>query len=1280
MKKYYYLLFLIIPIFCINQVCAYSFQENIFPSQLYFQYYLSPAGNDPGQQEGFYENHPIRYNSIEWNSEIGNIHCQVYVEVPKGVSQAYRPNVNITSIISYNGSFSHPFSYVKIKPNIDINVLSLHQPPSDMGFVKYDYYINNIQYSGSKEFSIDIAYFYVIADYWYPNNEVIYDYASIDIIFSIKEVELNFYWPQLDINAFPINAWKGQNIQFIAIIKDGIPPYIIQWNFDKYSNYTEILYGNIDDILTSYTYFAFQNPGIYNVTCKVIDSMGIIDEKWLLINVSSIYLNIETTIGGTTYPPPGIYEYSIGEKVNIFAYPYEGYVLDKWELDEIPLDSNNPITIIMNSNHTLKAIFTQELIVNVYANTTYGEAPLPVQFYCIVSGGNPPYNFLWNFGDMGISNEQNPIHIYSQPGKYNVILTVEDSIGRKGYGYIDIYVNSSFDFIIYKSNDISLRPGELGTSIIYVNSNQIIPIQLSMEWIEKIPINSSISLIPQSVITNGSSLLTFLAGDSIGMYICRIIGKSGNLSHYVDVYINITQQIYYLNIESSEGGITNPLPGIYAYPAGTIVTILAFPNNDYLFDKWQLNGNDYSSNDIISITMNSNYTLKAIFKKKLQDLPSTIIFDVRYPWYGNWIQGDYGKYGLIYFNNSIIIPNSPYILQLMISEAKNVPIYFDPVNLQGKLLSQWGGESKIKIHSAYYTIGNWEFSLPSIIYPSYYELILIPLQTHILRLNIKLIDFPINITSNKNWGYVIIESNSPSCFIYNYSNGFGVYYVDYSYNIKIKAYPYVGYYFDKIIINPNTQDEKIFYDNIITIENITKPYDVVVYFSASPPKSKLIIKVEGNGTTIPAPGIYEVPRYSYQSIIAYTMDPNYYFSNWIIDGKTIVNDNKITIYMDNDHIVTAIFDTDKIENVGPASLKDGRMLKRVILYENIGINVTVKIPEITSPTQVNITAWLDPSGVVWWDKNSCTFKSTIYKFTKIVTTDNSGYISILFGSLDDVFYSTNRNASIGSKYFAYAEIRVNDRIYFYNSTWKIDNIMATAEFDYNLTGINVIFKFRYLSDGSLIKGREGYYVATLEGIYEIWNNGLLKERFSSPCDENGFSYLWIPYSWLNNSILRTEIPINIYTYENSSLYPITHAIRNNITYTVIAPMFYFINSNFIVLEPFDWGDRINLTPIEGAYAYVYFDEINNGEFFGPSKSILLYRSHGKIYMNFSINSSYLLLPIREQIKIPMDLAQIKGILIEIPNVKNIFLQIIPGHSINILYNPIKEGRKLLFIR
>ncbi|MDX1583268.1 MAG: PKD domain-containing protein, partial [Thermoanaerobaculia bacterium] len=44
------------------------------------------------------------------------------------------------------------------------------------------------------------------------------------------------------------------------------------------------------------------------------------------------------------------------------------------------------------------------------------------------SEGNPT-SWLWEFGDSATSNEQNPIHVYSEPGRYEVTLTVMNSSG-----------------------------------------------------------------------------------------------------------------------------------------------------------------------------------------------------------------------------------------------------------------------------------------------------------------------------------------------------------------------------------------------------------------------------------------------------------------------------------------------------------------------------------------------------------------------------------------------------------------------------------------------------------------------------------------------------------------------------------------------------------------------------------------------------------------------------------------------------------------------------------
>lgn len=58
------------------------------------------------------------------------------------------------------------------------------------------------------------------------------------------------------------------------------------------------------------------------------------------------------------------------------------------------------------------------------ANPTHGDAPLEVQFHDRTSGD--PETWYWEFGDGGTSNEQDPVHIYQDPGIFAVSLTVDE--------------------------------------------------------------------------------------------------------------------------------------------------------------------------------------------------------------------------------------------------------------------------------------------------------------------------------------------------------------------------------------------------------------------------------------------------------------------------------------------------------------------------------------------------------------------------------------------------------------------------------------------------------------------------------------------------------------------------------------------------------------------------------------------------------------------------------------------------------------------------------------
>jgi hypothetical protein len=77
-----------------------------------------------------------------------------------------------------------------------------------------------------------------------------------------------------------------------------------------------------------------------------------------------------------------------------------------------------------------------------------------------------------------------------------------------------------------------------------------------------------------------------------------------------------------LNISSTAGGSTNPLPGNYTYDYGTNVTLAATPNSGYVFKYWLVDGN-IVENSSITILINSNHTIHPVFEA--QPLPWLLV-------------------------------------------------------------------------------------------------------------------------------------------------------------------------------------------------------------------------------------------------------------------------------------------------------------------------------------------------------------------------------------------------------------------------------------------------------------------------------------------------------------------------------------------------------------------------------------------------------------------------------------------------------------------------------
>jgi len=368
------------------------------------------------------------------------------------------------------------------------------------------------------------------------------------------------------------------------------------------------------------------SPGTYLVakdtvmTIQAIPNENAKFEYWLIDNtivsrnpiqismsenyeVTAVFSAIETrrlTISvndptlGTTDPPPGEYDYAKGSEVTVQAIPSENAKFSYWVLDgEQKLD--NPITIIMDRDYTLTAVFEPlqqyNLVIDVFPSeggTTNDNYPPGT--YTLNEGTtvtveaipNPGYRFShWI-----IDNEQvtdNPITI-----------TMDD----------DYHLTAIFEEAPKHRLTISVNDPTMGTTdpppgeYTYPEGETV-----TVEAIPNPGYQFDYWVLDESTVTDNPITITM----DDDHHLTAIFKEAPPPTRYT-LTIKIVP-------EDGSLGTTDPPPGDHPYDEGTQVTVTAIPTEKGRFSHWTLDGETRTENPI-TITMDSNYTLTAYFEEK----------------------------------------------------------------------------------------------------------------------------------------------------------------------------------------------------------------------------------------------------------------------------------------------------------------------------------------------------------------------------------------------------------------------------------------------------------------------------------------------------------------------------------------------------------------------------------------------------------------------------------------------------------------------------------------
>ena len=304
-------------------------------------------------------------------------------------------------------------------------------------------------------------------------------------------------------------------------------------------------------------------------------------------------LIITATAGGSTSPVVGTYNHDEGTSAVVTAIPDASYRFVRWELDGT-IRTENPITVLMNTDYSLRAIF--EAL----------PPPPPEKCYLTI---------------VAINGQTDPVpgtYSFNPSASITVTCTPNSGYRFKEWLLDSVLVSTSTSYTVTMNANHSLvavseqiPPPVMHT--LFINTTlggTTYPIPGTYNFLE----GTVTGVVP--IPNNGYRFVNWILDGQTRTD--NPINVTMDADHSLEAVFELLPipppEKCYLTIVAINGQ-TNPTPNTYEVDVDTTITVTATPNSGYKFKEWLLDNVQAGTEPFITVTMDVNHTLVALFEK-----------------------------------------------------------------------------------------------------------------------------------------------------------------------------------------------------------------------------------------------------------------------------------------------------------------------------------------------------------------------------------------------------------------------------------------------------------------------------------------------------------------------------------------------------------------------------------------------------------------------------------------------------------------------------------------